>query len=251
MPEKPIKLFATRVERYPEREDGDIPAILARAGLSGIPGVGSPIAELISLVLTPSLERRRDQWFRELANDLDRLEATVEGFKRGNLAKNDAYVTAVIEATRIAVAGHFEEKRVMLRNALLKIALDRAPSDEVQHIFLSAIEAFTPSHVTVLGALRNATNDLINKHGYKTYAIQQIGNYGHVTQKLVPNLKGQDDLLACIFTDLRNRGFSVLSDPAHPFPHSKDITKMDVEFLDFVLAPVKTSTGVSKTQSTR
>jgi hypothetical protein len=63
---------------------------------------------------------------------LDRLEAKVEGFKVENLQHDEEFVSAVIEASRLAISTHKQEKREALRNALLNIALHRSTDEDQQ-----------------------------------------------------------------------------------------------------------------------
>jgi hypothetical protein len=164
MPEDPIKLFSKRSERYPEADEADTIQGGARAALAVIPVIGGTITEVLSIVLAPAVSRRRDEWFKELANGLDRLEETVEGFRVEDLVSNDAFVSAAIQATRVATATHQKEKRECLRNALLNLALGKTPGEELQHVFINAIDAFTASHVKVLNVLRNAAG-FLTEHG--------------------------------------------------------------------------------------
>jgi hypothetical protein len=99
MAEDPIKLFATRAERYPEQTDTDIAQGSARPALAGIPIIGGAVTEVLSMVLAPSVVRRRDQWFKELAHALDEIERKVEGFKVENLQNDESFVSAAIQAT--------------------------------------------------------------------------------------------------------------------------------------------------------
>jgi hypothetical protein len=64
MAESPIKLFATRAERYPEPTEADIAHSAARAALSVIPFLGGPASELLSMVLVPAVAKRRDEWLK-------------------------------------------------------------------------------------------------------------------------------------------------------------------------------------------
>jgi hypothetical protein len=130
MPEGPIKLFTTRAERYPEPTAVDVAQGSGRAALAAIPFVGGSITEVLSIVLAPAVARRRDQWFKELADALDELQAKVAGFKVESLIETEAFVSATIQASRIAVATHQNEKRGYLRNALLRIAAGVAPVED-------------------------------------------------------------------------------------------------------------------------
>lgn len=237
MAEEPSKLFATLAERYPQPDDTDVMLRLARAGIAAIPLVGGPINELLSGVLAPSVTRWRDEFIKGLAEDIEHLKLKVDGFKVEKLVENEQFVSATIHAVRIASATHQQEKRRMLQNALLKVAVGKGPTDELQQVFLNAIEAFSPSHVKVLKALWSGTGELINKHHVKQYELGNLLNYGNVIRRLVPELEGHDGLVQCVLTELRNRGFSTLSGPEATFPSGTVITNVGIDFLRFVMEP--------------
>lgn len=239
MAEDPIKLFATRAERYPQPTEVDAIQGGARAALAAIPLIGGTVTEVLSMVLAPSVNRRRDEWFKELADGLDQLEAKVEGFKVENLVGNEVFVSGVIQATRAAAATHQQEKREYLRNILLKIAIGKGPGEELQHVFISAIDTFTASHVKVLDVLWNAAGNLTQRGLWSASSPHGIHDYGKAIKTLHPELADQDNLLRYIMADLHNWGLTNLSKPEDAFPQggSQAITNMGVEFLTFVLKP--------------
>ncbi|HEV2499884.1 MAG TPA: hypothetical protein VGY31_09930 [Terriglobia bacterium] len=236
MAEKPITLFDSLSERYPERDDTDSMHRGMRAVIAAAPFGGS-VNELLSAVLTPPLVRRRDEWFKELAGRLEKLEGKVDGFKIEKLADNEQFVSATVQATRIALATHQQEKRKMLQNALLKIAVGDGPGDEMQQVYLNAVETFLPSHIKVLRALWSGTQELINKHHVKPTELGNLLNYGNLIRRLVPELEGHDGLVQCIITDLRSRGFSTLSGPEAGFPGGSVVTNVGINFLRFLMEP--------------
>jgi len=240
MAEDPIKLFASRAERYPQPTEADMIQGGAHAALAAIPVIGGTVSEVLSMVLAPSVSRRRDEWFRELADGLDELEAKVVGFKVESLIGNEVFVSGVIQATRAAAGTHQQEKREYLRNILLKIAIGKGPSEELQHVFISAIDAFTASHVKVLDVLWNAARDLTQQGLWSASSPHGINDYGKAIKTLHPELANQDSLLRYIMADLHNWGLTNLSKPEDVFPQggSHAITNMGVEFLTFVLKPV-------------
>ena len=147
MADELTSIFSTRSERYPEPTGADAALGASRAALAAIPIIGGSITELVSMVLAPSIARRRDEWLKELADGLDDVERKVEGFKIENLGRDENFVSAVIEASRSAVSTHKTEKRVALRNALLNIALQREPEEDQQRMFLCYIDEFTVWHI--------------------------------------------------------------------------------------------------------
>jgi len=186
-------------------------------------------------VLTPAVTRRRDEWFKELADALDQLEKKIEGFKVAKLADNEAFVSATIQATRIAIGTHQREKCEYLRNALLNIAKGITSDEIKQQIFLNAIEAFTPAHIKALNVIWRGGGLKISWDENSIPIMQR--NYGAAIEILAPEVKGQTSLIGAVLGDLRNRGLSNLGGPDLAFPQGGIITNLGVEFLNFVLSP--------------
>jgi len=235
MAEEPIKLFASRAERYPQPDESDAMQSAARAALASIPVLGGPIVELLPLIVTPAIARRRDEWVKELADSLEKLESKVEGFKVKNLVNDDAFVSAVIQTTRSAMATHQLEKRAMLRNTLLNTALGKGPNEELRDVFLATIDGFSPYHLKVLKFIWTGVADLNEAGKWNTLHPYRLTNYVTAIGELHPDLKAQESLLLYIMTDLKSKGFTTVSRPHDSFPQSPGITNMGIEFLQFVL----------------
>ena len=243
MTEDPIKLFSTRAERYPEPTESDIAQGTARAALAAIPLVGGSITEVLSMVLAPAVTRRRDEWLKELAEALDDLEAKVDGFKVENLAENEAFVSATIQASRIALATHAQEKRQALRNALLNVALKHGPNEDEQQIFLNDIEEFTTWHIRILQCL-------LDNEAERRYMAEKVDNpnvsaASKREQRLLgtfPELAGRTAFYDTIIRDLHNRGLYPFEGVrgtlmAQPSP-TNQTEKRANEFLAFISNPV-------------
>lgn len=237
MPEEPIKLFSTMSERYPQPDGADAVHAAARGLISLIPGAGGPVDELLALVLAPSVSRRRDDWFKELADVVEEIREKVDGFNLEDLAENEAFVSATIQATRIATGTHKEEKRKILRNALLNVALGNAPDEDTQQIFLNIVDAFTAAHARLLDVLWRGASRMTATLWDQNRIPMNARNYGSAIEVLVPELKGQGALAEYILTDLRNRGFTQLNSLTANFPQGGTITNMGIQFLRFVLHP--------------
>ncbi len=237
MSEEPIKLFSSMSERYPQPSDADVVHAATRGLVSLIPVAGGSIDELLSLILAPSVSRRRDEWFKELADVVEEVKKKLDNFKIEDLAQNEAFVSATIQATRIAAGTHKEEKRKILRNALLNVALGQGPDEDTQQIFLNIVDAFTASHVRVLDVLWRGPSQMAGTLWDQNRVPINARNYGAAIELLVPELKGQGALTEYILSDLRSRGFSKLPALTLPFPTGETITTMGVQFLRFVLHP--------------
>jgi hypothetical protein len=234
MSEEPIKLFAKRSERLPQPDDAEKAGETALEVLKKLPIVGDSAAYIISLFFNP-FQERRDEWFKELADGLEELEAKVAGFNVEDLPRNEAFVSATIQATRIATGTHQKEKREYLRNALLNIATGKTPDEIKQQIFLNAIESFSTAHVKALNVIWRGP---ALKIGWDENSIPiPRRNYGAAIGIVAPEIKGESSLIGAILADLRNRGFSNLNGPDLSFPQGGIVTNLGVEFLNFVLSP--------------
>ncbi len=159
------------------------------------------------------------------------------GFKVENLVDDEILVSATIQATRIAIGTHHREKREMLRNALLKVAVGRGPQEDLQESFLAAVEAFTCWHVRLLRFIWTGLADLNRAGIWNVLKPYAIGDYAAAVGALYPEMKGQDNFLLYLMTDLKNRGFSTVSRPSDGFPQSPGVTNIGIDFLGFIASP--------------
>jgi hypothetical protein len=154
MSEEPIKLFATRAEGYPQPDDGDTARAALEKVIDQFPVAGPVINFVFSHFLPPLLERRRDEFFKDLASAVERLEQkhllNVE-----ELVLNELFVTAVVQAARTAINNHQREKLEALRNAVLSVALSRTWDEEKCLVFLHLIEIFSVTHLEILRLFAN------------------------------------------------------------------------------------------------
>lgn len=240
MAEDPIKLFATRAERYPEPTDADVALGAGRAALAAIPFVGGSITEVLSLVLAPAVARRRDTWFKELAGVLEDAERKIDGFSVENLTQNEAFVSAVIEATRSAISTHKDEKRDALRNGLLNIALRRSTDEDRQQTFLRYIDELTVWHIRILVLFQNPPKYLVAKGLGTSY---YMGSASQVLEDVYPELRGKRELYDQIAADLNAGGMVAGASFLHGMMTaqgmvSKRTTPLGDEFLAFIADPL-------------
>lgn len=240
MSEEMTKIFTTRAERYPEPTGADTALGASRAVLAAVPVLGGSITEVLSMVLAPAVARRRDEWLKELANGLDAVERQVEGFKIEDLANDDAFVSAVIDASRSAVSTHRDEKRTALRNALLNIALHRSTDEDQQQMFLRYIDELTVWHIRILELFRDPPKYLAAKGVGNNY---YMGSASQVLEDVYPEMKGQKELYDQIASDLGSRGLVNSATFLHGMMSaqgmvSKRTTPLADRFLDFITNPL-------------
>lgn len=170
--------------------------------------VGGAATELFSAIITPPLARRRDAWISSIAEGLRALEQTVEGFKIEALADNEVFTTAVMHATQAALRDHRHEKLEALRNAVLNVAAGKAPSDDLQLMFLNFIDTATSWHIQWLAFLHNP-----QEYARRQNAPSPGPSVAPASIPSFKDLKDQNAFVEQLIRDLSTSGF-VGIDPA-------------------------------------
>ncbi len=233
MAEESTKLFASRAERIPEATDRDIAYNAAEKLIEQIPVVGTIITIVASQFLGPSLAKRQIEWWKEMADAFEAEERKNEAFRTEHAFESESFITAVVQASRIAVSTHQHEKRILLRNALMNIATGRAPGEDMQHIYLRLIDEFTPSHVAILGFLWRAAPRLAKAHGGTLPANL---SFQQVLDELEPQYQREHQLVEQILQDLLSRGLATLAKMNASYPQQV-MTNSGIAFLRFVMTP--------------
>lgn len=98
--------------------------------------------------------RRLQDWFEDLAQAVSELQDTLDDWPSlDELARNEVFADAVINASRAAQATHQAEKRVALRNGVLNSIDADAPSVDEQARFFRLVDEFSPAHLRLLKIL--------------------------------------------------------------------------------------------------
>ncbi|MFQ5884701.1 MAG: hypothetical protein ACE5IO_06340, partial [Thermoplasmata archaeon] len=220
----------------PKAGSGDVAHTLVRAGLSTVPIVGGPAAELFSAVIVPPLSKRRDEWIQSIAERLLRLEKKVEGFRLEDLSANDMFVTTVMHATQVAIRNHQEEKLEALRNAVLNAALPNPPEEDLQLMFLAFVDMLTPWHLRLLGFLENPVAWAQEKGiGFRPTSAEGWTELDVFLEDAFPGLGSKRDFYKQLIRDLSSRGLLDM-DPELVIVTGKEmwgacVTNMGKEFL--------------------
>lgn len=188
----------------------------------------------MTLVGGPGVGERIISWGQETAEALEELSAKVDGLTPEKLQSNPAFITAVAHASQAVGRTHQEEKRRWLRNAVLNVAAERAPDDDLQLMFFNAVDEFTPWHVKVLDLFRDPTAKGVSPDTWSA------GSRVHVVDAHFPELRQRRDLVSAIVHDLHARGFLAVDNLATMVSGrgmvEKITTPMGDEFLDFVVS---------------
>jgi hypothetical protein len=234
--EDPITLFSKLSERYPQKggiekvRDAVIDSLRALPEKFAV--VGHATASVLSMFWDP-YQQRVEEWNKEVADVVEEVQARVGGIEK--LLQNESFVSAVFQTTRIASTTHQPEKRVMLRHALINVALDKPADEDLRQVFISLIDQLTVAHILVLGFLKTGFPKGINPWDKTDYPRPGNRDYNAAIQIHVPSLRDKDTLIQYIITDLRNRGLANLPGSNAIYPQGSVISNMGIDFLTFVL----------------
>jgi hypothetical protein len=183
---------------------GDVIYAVVKAGLGSIPVLGAAATELFGLIVTPPLDKRRQEWMNEVAEKLKELEESNK-IDFANLSQNDQFLDTIIQATSYAIKTSETEKINAFKNAVINTALNEAPDKTKSQIFLHLVDTFTVWHIKVLTFFDNP-KVWFAKAG-QTPPSLMMGSMFSVLKTAFPSLQGQDELVDVIWNDLHDAGF--------------------------------------------
>lgn len=135
---------------YPQPHSVDRLQDGAEVVINLIPIAGGALSTLLSKAIEPSLERRRIAWLEKIATLVEELAR--QQVTPAQLAEDEAWVSALAAATRVAMGTHIEEKLTLLKRVLasLKLSAEDADKDIVASRFVKYVEDFEPHHFLAL-----------------------------------------------------------------------------------------------------
>jgi len=131
---------------------------ITSGGLASIPVAGSAAETLFKLLVSEPLQKRRDEWFKELAFVLSELQERFDGFDPRQLANNESFVDVFYSTTQAAMKTHNQARRKALKNAVLNVAAGMTIDDVLHGRFMHLIEEFTGAHIRILTVLADPRN---------------------------------------------------------------------------------------------
>lgn len=225
---------------------GDFANITAKAFLASIPVVGNFAAEYFGLLITPPMEKRREQFFQELANDLARLEEQVGAFNMQKLFTDEQFLSSFLQASRLAAVNHNQENLQALRNALLNSALPKSPDEIRQKIFIEWAGEMTTWHIKILRLFADQTVHIPDLHlDNPEWRLDGngINRLAEIIEARYSETEGNYDLYLQIVSDLHARGLLTHTRPARHslarISESPILSRGAEEFLSFITSPIQ------------
>jgi len=228
----------SRVSDINKPSAGDYSYAVAKGGIGAIPIVGSLASELLGLLVTPPLEKRRQKLLIEIGGKLKQLEEK-GAIDLSTLASNDQFVDTVLVATTNALKTSEEEKLKSFQNAILNTALGHSSDKTKGQIFLNLLDKFTVWHIKILHFIDNPTKWFENAG--QTAPSFMMGSLSSVLINAFPDLSGQQELLDVIWQDLHDNGFhntgGLMTTMTGNGLLAKRTTQLKQEFLNFISSP--------------
>ncbi len=230
-------------EKYgpPKATAGDHAHTSVRAGLGLSPVAGSVLTELFQKLITPPLEKRRQQWMESVAEGLRQLESQ-QFLSIEQLSNNDVFIDVVMTASQAAIRTSQEKKREALKYAVLNAALPNPPDESRQQIFIGLVDSLTVWHLRILRFFSDPAKAFEEQS--KTPPQYSIG--GSLSQLLTaayPELANERELYDLIGKDLYGKGLMGI-DGFHGTmtgrgAYEKRTTVLGEQFLEFISEPKK------------
>src|SRR6266516_5255959 len=225
----------------PSRKDKAI--AIGTAAARGTLGIVPYLAEVFDLLWRQPIEKRREEWLRDVGDAIHHLQDRQAALTPENLAKAQRFVTVLHRATDFAMRTHEEEKRRALRNAILNSAGPTAPDLDRQLFFLRLIDDLSVNQVLILELFRDPRG-WFAKRQIKPQEFSSASRH-EVLRQAYPQLAEHPHLKELVIAELQRRGLmgdigtlmtgSGIWQPA--------TTKIGHEFIDFISRPEQDSTA--------
>jgi hypothetical protein len=175
---------------------------MIKAGIGSLPVVGGPIAEFLNFVIGEPAQERRDDFMRELYRRIVDLEASDSKFEPATLRENEQFQATFIQAAQMSMRTIQDEKREMLRNAVLNSAVIDI-DENVRQMFMQYIDRMTPLHASVLRLMDDPQK---SPDAQKAASGMMTGGLDHIVEAAIPVLTGKKEIGARVAADLGDMG---------------------------------------------
>jgi hypothetical protein len=188
----------------PEPSKSDAAYAAGRALLSTIPVAGGAAVELFQFIVTPPIERRRNEWMKEIGQAVQTLEQN-KGIDIEQLKSNDVFIDTLLQASQVALRNSQQDKLTALKNAVINSALPQPIEQTLQQMFLEWIDAFTVWHIRVLHLFHDPQQwAIVNNKPLPTNIA--MGGLDTIFDYAYPELAKDRALYDQIWNDLYQKG---------------------------------------------
>lgn len=208
-----------------------------KAGIDSVVPGGAIATELLLSFVKMPYQKRSEEWQQAITEALIKIESN--GISLDELKNNEEFIDILLQAIPMGLKHHQNEKRSMLKNAIIHSANHDAPELSLQQTFLNCIDTFTIWHIKVLTLFTNPTKWFKNA-GQGLPGAGMVGSVRGTLESAFPELRNDKSFVDYIWTDLYNKGF--LSSNRELLPVSmtshggieKRSTQLGDQFIEFV-----------------
>lgn len=165
-------------DKYEPPQPGkkDQAVAVVRAAIASIPVAGSAAVELMPLLFTAPLERRRQLWMNEIADAVRELQEN-RGVTLEQLQVNESFISVLVQATQAAIRNHHQAKMTALRNVVINSASGIKIDEDLQLLFVRFVDELAPSHLALLRFFRDKESEFEKVESYEHLfeAFREIG----------------------------------------------------------------------------
>ncbi len=225
---------------YPPEATGEEQAIeflmlLAKGATIPVP-IASFVVDIIDRLYKRPIESRRIQWMEQVTEAINTLVSQQQGLTPSKLAENEEFVTILHRASELAVKTHQEQKRTLLKNAIISAGSPTAPNLDKQIFFLRTIDELTVNQVIVLSFYDDPRNWFESRHITRPEYFSAPRSA--ILEHAYPKIANDPFFNELVVTELDRR--SLVSDikgvALHDTIYGSITTKLGKEFLDYVKA---------------
>ena len=139
------------------------------------------------------------------------------------LQNNEAFLSAVLYASSIAIRNHSEEKKQSLLNAITNIALKTSTDETKEKMFLNYIDDFTDWHLKILWYFENPKQRFADAN--KIIRLQHKAGISVYFYDYFSENNLNRELVKLILDDLHTKGLLVITQ--HNFNSIQDNSVID------------------------
>jgi len=190
--------------------------------IAGLVPMGSAAYELITTIVVPLHEKKKQEFINDLAIRLKRLEDQSQ-IDVEELAQNEEFNTIITKAILLAQQNHQKEKLEALRNIVLNSTewLNKGePIFDWSHKFLMIVDQISPLHILLLKTFRYPAKAARQRN--VNFDEMVSASNKEVFFKIYPNLKDRSALAIQCWKELYSFGFVALDN----FTKSEEMESM-------------------------
>lgn len=218
---------------------GDYLHATTKAGIALTPILGGGMSELFSLV-SPPLEKRKNEWLKKIAQELDDLKYKIDDFNVEKLFENEIFISNFLRASQLAITIHQKERLKALKNTVINSALEINIDENEQMLFINLIESMTDWHIKTICYFEDPMIQF-KKKGIepKEYVM---GSPMDTFLTYYPELSNKEESVNFIITNLYNMGIlttnNLNTSMSKKGVYEPRLTKFGQNFLDFIREPL-------------